>query len=409
MQPPLTQEPPLQNTTPPSPTPTPITPEKVITPTAPVQQTTPRPTPVAQPTEKVISTDLTLGEGIDTLDEEGGNWLLKRRYLEETIDEIEEINTLFSKILESRMDFLLKRNNVDHEFDIFAHEVGFKIGDLDQLITTILEDIEKYRLTEGDLNQEEREFVAEVEEKQLYLKNISEKMKAVTELSATLDMVIIQAEQEVDKSHNYQMQAWKNFQTIKRILNDEKAAELFKQTEGLYKNMQAIDAYLMGDLKNYFETITQTLRESMAVMKSDLQALAAKGVELEKELDALEAHAAQLRQAREPDTIPTEISAEEAPHALPNEGFFNTIWAYVYNAWSYVGSLWNYTLSFFTGPQEEPLTLTERASLPQKNDVLLKNMQFLHINFLIMLRKSAIIAPVYLRRAEVVKLADTQP
>lgn len=121
-------------------------------------------------------------EGIDTLDQEGGNWLRKRQALEKTIDTLERIKNLFNNILKSRIDFMVKRNKIDREFDLFANTVGFEFGDLSQQLESMQQSLEKERKDEGELSEQEREALAELDKKITELTELIAQLKKITDL-----------------------------------------------------------------------------------------------------------------------------------------------------------------------------------------------------------------------------------
>ena len=230
------------------------------------------PTP---PKEGALPTDqkpLPPVSDIDTVDiEEGGNWLLKRKALEDTVDIIEQINAVFSKILEASTNFKIKRNKIDSEFDAFLSTIGFDLGDADQLLATLLDDLEQERKDLGDLTADERAVIASINEKKNEIKQLQTDLTALTSLDDEIDKVVSTVDNQIKTANNYQGQAWKNFQAIKKVLSDEKAEDLYYRTEGLFKSMQDIYTYLTSTLSNYFNGQMQTMRDQMSKVKGTLQ------------------------------------------------------------------------------------------------------------------------------------------
>ncbi len=224
-------------------------------------------------------------EGIDTLELEGGNWLLKRQALEKTVDLIEQINGYFTKILEARIDFLVKRNKTDHDFDLFINKIGFEIGDLSRLLHDLVQKMEDERKALGDLTEDERAVLQELDQKIKEIKALQEETNNAVKLTSSLDDVIMQLEQEVTIANSYQTNAWKNFQAIKKVLNDEKAEELYLETQGLLKNIQAVDAYLKGKLLDYFNATVRNITQSTKKIEDTFQALSDKGVNFKDEIE----------------------------------------------------------------------------------------------------------------------------
>lgn len=264
-----------------------LEPTKEIMPAAPAQ-------PVATPIEDAIAKIETEKKeieqlGIDTIDiEEGGNWLLKRKALEDTVDVIEQINRLFTKILEARMDYKIKRNQLDSEYDSFVANIGFDLGDVDELLDTLLERLELERKQEGDLSPEERTLFEQVNQNKNEINQLKDDLKKLHEFESNVNDVLMTVENQINVSNEHQNQAWRNFQLIKKILSDEKAEELYYNTDGLYKSLQEIYSYLTSRLSQYFNEQLQAVRDQMSKIKAAVESLKNKGIDLKKESEKLE-------------------------------------------------------------------------------------------------------------------------
>jgi hypothetical protein len=229
-------------------------------------------------------------DGFDTVDiEEGGNWLLKRKALEDTIDVIEKIHKVFTQILESRMDFKIRQTQFENEFDLFIGAIGFDLGDLEKTLMVLLDQMEKERNQEGDLSEKEREVMQELATRKAELQDLQSSMKMLHESETKIDDVMMTIEQQINTANSYQNQAWLNFQTIKKVLSDEKAEELYYSTESLYKSLLDVQSYLKGSLAQYFNQQLESLKEHMNKVKESIKQLQEKGIDIKKEVDRFEA------------------------------------------------------------------------------------------------------------------------
>lgn len=316
------------------------------------------------------------GEGIDTLEQEGGNWLLKRQALEKTIDVIEKIKDVFTKTLETRVDYLVKRNKIDRSFDTFANAIGFELGDLNQLLASLLKQLKAERVQEGDLSEEERAVLKAVEDKIKELKALKSTIKSITEMDASLDEVLMQLEKEITASNSYQTRAWKNFQTIKKVLSDEKAEELYLQTESLLKNMQEILKYLNGDLLQYFNGVIDTLKRNMSDTQEKIKTLETKGVNLQDEVKKIKKaeKLARKNKKQKSEDVQKKEQEKTAEVKVPQkevkkEGWFD----YIAVVWRYplalVSSLWDYGISFFVTKKVTAKTSVEVMKVAEKRKV----------------------------------------
>ncbi len=264
-------------------------------------------------------------EGIDTVDiEEGGNWLLKRKALEDTVDTIEQISRVFTKMIEAAMKLRIKHNQLNNEYDIFLSGIGFDLGDLDKLLNDLLEELERERKREGDLTDEERELITAIGEKKKEIEHLQESLKMLQDLDAKIVDAMMTMEKQVETANTYQNQAWKNFQVIKKVLSDEKAEELYYNTEGLFKSVQASYQYIQGSLSNYFNEQAEALRNQMAVIKTSISSLQANGIDLKKELEKAEQLDQERDQKRIHEQEHQEAKKEKAEAEIKQEksGFF---------------------------------------------------------------------------------------
>lgn len=318
----------------------------------------------AAATKKTAATQ----EGIDTLELEGGNWLLKRQALEKTVDLIEQINGYFTKILEARIDFLVKRNKTDRDFDAFINKIGFEIGDLSRLLHDLVQKMEDERKALGDLTADERSVLQELDQKLKEIKALQDETTNAIDLTSALDDVIMQLEQEVTIANTYQANAWKNFQAIKKVLNDEKAEELYLETNGLLKNIQAVDTYLKGKLLDYFNGTIRSINQSTKKIEDTFQALSDKGVNLK---DEIERFIESDKKREGADKVLEEKLAKEAQKKATakaqkaEQGWLTWLTGILYYPVEVVQNAISSIMSLFTGGNEV-VAVRKKASAPEE-------------------------------------------
>lgn len=322
-----------------------------------------QPSNVDQKTNEGLQQEASQGnisQGIDTIDvEEGGNWLIKRKALEDTVDRIEQINNLFTQILETRMDFQIKRNKIDTEYDVFAATVGFDLGDADQLLSNLVERMEAERRQQGDLTEEEREVLEAINEKKGEIKQLQAELKTMDELENKINDVVITVEKQIDTANAYRSQAWRNFQEIKKVFSDEKAEELYFKTDALLKNMQEILIYLTGQLPQYFNDQLQTMRDQMNSVKNIIQSLQAKGLDLKQEVQRQEENefASERRKQKQKEQESHEKAVKES------KGLWSTIKTIISYPFVLVKNLFDWFIGLFSKKSAtEPLA----RSMPQE-------------------------------------------
>lgn len=321
-------------------------------------------------------------EGIDTVNiEEGGNWLLKRKALEETVNIMELINKIFTKILEVSMDFKIKHNQLNSEYDVFIATIGFDLGDSEKLFSVLLEDMERERKKVGDLSEPERDLLNELTEKKKEIENIQTNLKNLQDFDAKIVNVMTTVDNQVETANKLQNQAWRNFQEIKKVLSDERAEELYFNTEGIYKSMQEIYNYLKGNLAQYLSEQIKIMTDNMTMIKTSLQTLKEKGLDLKKEAEKFEQadYEAEKKKLQE-----CELKQEEVKEKAEKQSWFgwlkNIIWYPFAKIGQFFSYLWNGLTSLFksspakTTPiptesvaTETPLATEPKLIVPQEN------------------------------------------
>ncbi|HEX2977841.1 MAG TPA: hypothetical protein VHO47_01840 [Candidatus Babeliales bacterium] len=296
--------------------------------------------------------------GIDTVNiEEGGNWLLKRKAVEDMIDLIGEINRRFSSILEARADYKIKQNQLDNEYDKFVTEIGFDIGDADKLLADLLEQLEREQKRQGDLTEQERELLAAITQKQSELTVLQEELQNIHAIESKINDVMTTVDSQIKISNGYQNKAWANFQEIKQLLSDEKAEELYYATDASYKSLQDIYAYLKNTLASYFNDQIQAMRDQMSKIKMSIANLQQIGLDLKHEFEKYEKQDMESDERRSQEEIDKEIrekAAQEAQAFEKKQGskgifasiirsftkFFNAIGNFFGGIWDKISSLW---------------------------------------------------------------------
>jgi hypothetical protein len=312
---------------------------------------------------------------IDTVNiEEGGNWLLKRKALEDTIDTIEKSNGVFTQILESRMNYKIKQNQLDSEYDKFVSEVGFDIGDSEKLLADLTDRVNQERVMQGDLTEQERELLSSITEKQSELKSLQDSLQTIGQIEKKIIDVMTTIDNQIKISNTYQNQAWKNFQEIKQVLSDERAEELFYNTDGIYKSLQEIYAYLKGALASYFNEQIQAMREQMTKVKTSVTSLQQKGLDLKQEFEKLEKQDFETEQKRMKEEVEQDVEQrlkeiQEQEKRQQSRGwwsfvkksfaqFFTMISNLFSGIWDKIVSLWRKpvgpVIEAVTMPQETP-------------------------------------------------------
>lgn len=281
-----------------------------------------------------------LEDALDTIDvEDGGNWLIKRQAVEGMIDIIEQIDTLFTKIIESRFEFLVQRNQANKEFDLFAQTIGFDLGSLDQLLSTLFDHLAKERTQEGDLSEDERELQQSMQEQKKELETIQDAAQKIMARDAKIDESVMSIEQQINVARSYQNQAWRNFQAVKMVWSEEKAQELYQKTEALLNNLRQIyQTWLKGDLQRYVTELIQSSRADMQKIKDKMQTLKDKGIDLKEQAARVEAEETVDQKEESAQQLREKLEKEQREAQKARQGFFARIFSLITAPFSWVWS-----------------------------------------------------------------------
>ncbi|MFC1842474.1 hypothetical protein ACFLYU_02345 [Candidatus Dependentiae bacterium] len=282
-------------------------------------------------------------KGLDTVSvrEPEGNWLLKRIWWEKAQKKYEKIKTFVSKILESRMAFFDKRNDLEKNvLNPFYSEIGLKEGALIDTIQTLLDVLNKAQqegvIPSGD---KEKEFADTLKLEENNLKQLDADMKGILDLDSSIDQDIDKLSQQINRSRRYEDNAWQLFKAIAKELSHKKARELYYKMDALWKNVKGIDNYIKGAFSRHFDSIIEDAKTNVDRIKKIAKEFKDKGIDLKKQYQEL---VNPLRQAQDdrveaPEVaIPVQVDKEQevSKEKLDQEdleestdvGWIGTIW-----------------------------------------------------------------------------------
>lgn len=223
-------------------------------------------------------------EGLDTLHvDTAGNWLEKRIWYKKAEQLFEEIRTVVQKTTDIRMQFVHSVNQVGQHIDDFYEKVGFKKGEIDELLIATQKalDTEK-EIRGGDLSSQERSIKQKIKTEQQQFESISKDFKLIEELDDQIDKTMMKAFKEIDACRSLETKAWNNFKDIGMELDDKKARVLYYEMENFYKNIEQKIQYLQSNLLSYLQNqlvnkVTQTAHQ----IQGNAQVLYSKGLNIQ--------------------------------------------------------------------------------------------------------------------------------
>lgn len=229
--------------------------------------------------------------GIDTIDvdEPQGNWLFKRMWWEHAENRYEKIRDLVQKIWESRMNFFIKRTELDKmTLDPFYISMGLGQGELYEILSELVSRIEQERKEEGVLDQVERSLLTRLKAEQQTLEQTKLDVESISQLDHDIDQALNRLMEQINRVRAYEREAWEHFKNIARVLNDKKARELFFKIDTVLRNIKSIDDYLQRDFTQHFNQLLQRINNQVGKVTNEVEGLKEKGIDFKKQLGTIE-------------------------------------------------------------------------------------------------------------------------
>lgn len=312
----------------------------------PVSETVvPQPEPKPEPKPEVVAPEPVVEQKpqpveslLDTIDiEEGGNWVLKRKALQDTVRKVEDINSLYDDIRDTNVVFLQGINTVDVLFSQFTYDVGLDLGKVDQLVQDVAHHLESEREQDGDLTEAERELLTKAEERKKEIEQLRANIQDIWQANAQLKEARALNDEQIIEADRLRKQAWANFRMIERVLNEVKAEQLYYETVQLFEALQTSHRYLQTRLIPHFEQSIKTIQAKMQAVKQQSEELQKEGVLLKQE-------AVQLDREQK-----SESQQEVHVPAAQTRGWLSTLKNIVMAPFNALGSLWGW----ITGSSED--------------------------------------------------------
>lgn len=245
--------------------------------------------------------------GIDTVSLENpqGNWLYKRIWWERAEERYEKIRLLVDAIWESRTIFFVKRNELDRNvLDPFYLNVGIGQGELQTILSELVDFFEKHREKQGDLNEQERSLYDTIATEEEALKQLKLDVESVANLDHAIDDALGTLMNQINRVRQYERQAWENFKEIAHILNDTKARELYYMIEGAARNIKNISSYVEQDFFNHFTKLVEEATKHIDRVQNQIESLKEKGVSFKHQTELLEQKQEQPEEEEEEEVAP---------------------------------------------------------------------------------------------------------
>ncbi|HTM06400.1 MAG TPA: hypothetical protein VL201_04105 [Patescibacteria group bacterium] len=228
--------------------------------------------------------------GIDTLNlpDPQGNWLYKSIWYERAQERYENIRKLVDFIWDFKNSFTEKRTELDRTIlDPFYINLGLRMGELQEVLSALVNKFDAERNKDGDLNVQERSLLQEVKSEQLLIENLHNQVKVVTELDHRIDDSLDRLMEQLGKVRAYERDAWNNFKKISQLLSDTKARELYYAMDIQMRNIKDIQRYLQNEFKPYFQTTIDRVAQEIKSIQQSIERLKEQGVDFKTQADVL--------------------------------------------------------------------------------------------------------------------------
>lgn len=307
-------------------------------------------------------------QGIDTMDiaDAQGNWLFKRIWYQKSEALYEKIKGVIEAIMESRIAFFAKRTEWDKTiFDPFYQSSGIGRGVLEELIGSLIGQLNQERIHEGQLDEKERDLLMVIESQKVALEQLQKDVQKINAIDNAVDEAISALIKQINIARNFERQSWQNFKAIAQELNDKKARDLYYGMDTYWQNINQIAQYIQVPFLQYFEGLGAMAKSQTEKVSTSLKALKEKGIDLKKQWQQLEENSIRQQQAHDFNEGLREGKKEEGAEKIAEQGFFSGIISAITSAittsWDYIksagSSMWDLTIgNFFAKKVEDKKT-----------------------------------------------------
>jgi len=302
-------------------------------------------------------------KGIDTLevDDPGGNWLVKRMWWEKADKKMDRIEEEVDKVMSARMAFFKKRDKADSEmFDPFYGEIGFDQGQLEEIVAYMVDELKDHREKYERLGRQERDFLKKIKEEKKTLDGLKIDINSIKELDNSLDDALTGLVKQINLARTYKKEARELFKKIGRVLDHDKARQLYYEMDAAWQSIKSVVVYISGKFTQHFEQIINQSKQQIDSVKAAMDKLEAAGKGFKEQLkkmkkkEALDQKEAAKREKLEREREEIEEYLEGGP------GFIGSV---ISTVMSPIYAVWNWITSWF---KTESVTEEEEVSSPQQ-------------------------------------------
>ncbi len=131
------------------------------------------------------------------------------------------------------------------------------------------------------------------------LEQLRQDVQAISKIDEAMGNALLMLLQEIDQARGFEKQSWQNFKAIARELSDKKAHNLYYGIETYWQNMKDIHVYVSTQLSSYFQQLISKAQEQIANVRSTMDALKERGIDLKEHAKKMEQSAMERTQAEQ--------------------------------------------------------------------------------------------------------------
>jgi hypothetical protein len=261
-----------------------------------------------------------------------GNWYEKQQTLKQAHDVYQEVRQKESAVAAFETTFITKKNELTNKFEEFSQSLTVTLPALYQAIVDELEKLEAAQKPTGQLSQEERIKLTEVQETKNLLIQLKKDLDAITELYKAADQAMVVLMQQITATHNFEQKAFESYEKIAQVLSDQVAKQLYAEIVAARENIFGIAEYIKGDFSHYFDELSENIVKSITLVHQQLVTLKERGLDLVRHGEKVV-----------PETVPA------AQPAKVSKGYFSSMFSGVYNFGSALAHYFTGIFRWFAG------------------------------------------------------------
>lgn len=225
-----------------------------------------------------------VGKDAQELYMEPGNYLRKAQALRKAQEGDELLRALLSSLEDTEKKLVEQRLGLDEAVQKFYDSIGFTQGQLQARVKQLMENLEQDQVLDGQLSEEEREIQQELTQQIELLKKVQDDVSVFGKLLLDLDKGLLKVTDQIAQVRDYEARAWKNYQTIDALRNDQEAMvlanEIMADDNSFVANTKKIQAWLQGAFNQFFTQTIATIKQQMKAIQDNLNNLDKQGVQL---------------------------------------------------------------------------------------------------------------------------------